>query len=73
MLTKVVWGCKFKQVCVKRWHFRLDIVKQVGLLHVTAVDLDWHLFEELCEHKFVLDYVLLKYLHLENAMVSAEG
>lgn len=64
MLTQVVRGCKFKQVGVKRWHFRLNVVKQVGLLHVAAVNLDWNLFKELCQHKFVLDYILLKDLHL---------
>lgn len=70
MLTQVVWGRKFEQVGVKRWHFRLDIVKQVGLLHMAAVDLDWYLFEELCQRKFVFDYVILKDLHLEDAVVG---
>jgi hypothetical protein len=47
VLTEVVRGRQLEEIGVKSWHFRLDVVKQVSLLHMAAVDLDWHLLEQL--------------------------
>lgn len=73
MLTKVVRRAKFEQIGVERWHLRLDVVEQISLLHVTSVDLDWHLLEKLTNYEFVLYDILLQKLHFDVAKFGGEG
>jgi hypothetical protein len=43
--TKIVWGGKFEEICVKSWHLGLNVVEKVGLLHVAALNFDGNFFE----------------------------
>jgi hypothetical protein len=50
---------ELENVCVKRWHSRLDVVEQVGLLDVTAVDLYRDFFEKLANCEFGISDLLM--------------
>lgn len=51
MVAKVVLRRQFKQVSVESGHIRLNVIEEVRLLHVTAVQFDWNLLEQLRNSK----------------------
>ena len=52
MVTKVVRRGHLKNVSIEREHLWLNIVKQIGLLHVGSEDFNRYLLEELLDLKF---------------------
>ena len=59
MAAEVVLTDELENVCVEGRHRRLDVVKEVSLLDVAAVDLHKHLLEELTDAEAVLVDLLL--------------
>jgi hypothetical protein len=55
----IVWRAKFEKICVERRHLGLDIVKEVGLLHVRPLDFNQDFFEKLTYSEiFLVDLFL---------------
>jgi len=73
VLAKVVGCGHVEQVCVECWHLRLDVVEQVGLLHVASVDLHWHFFEHLSHVQAVLRDLFLDQSHLDLTVYLLES
>ena len=47
MLLEVCLLSQLEHIRVECWHLWLDVIEQVGLLHVTPVDFDLKLLKEL--------------------------
>lgn len=73
MLTQVVRRRQLEKVGVECGHRGLDVVEQVGLLHVAAINLHRDLFEELGQREFVLDDIGLEQLMLDNSKLRRKS
>ena len=73
VLAQVVGRGHVEQVCVECWHLRLNVVEQVGLLHVASVDLHGHFIEELSKVESFFRDLFLGQSHLDLAVHLVEG
>lgn len=59
MVAEVLWRRKLEQVGIEGRHLRLDVVEEISLNQVAAIDSDWDLLEELINRHVLRSDALL--------------
>ena len=73
MRLKVCGLCQLEHVRVERGHLRPDVVEQVGLLHVVALNAHWDFLVQIFLSQAQLQQLLLVDHELDGAVRRAEG